>query len=147
MSVKGTTAQMTTPSHARIVRRAPTHVIAKTDIKGKTVQVWLFLQSVIKIVLYVCLYRAFLLMLELFYLVQTCWVKAEMLSKKRLSEVIAQSWVNSRSVSNIRASVYYQLRLRFALFCRRRFGGTGCCIVDRLYTCCHGRVLLCQVEK
>ena len=48
MSVKGTTAQMTTPSHARIVRRAPTHVIAKTDIKGKTVQVWLFLQSVIK---------------------------------------------------------------------------------------------------
>ena len=88
MSVKGTTAQMPTPNHARTVRRVPTHVNAKTAMKGKTVQVWLFLQSVIKIVLYVCLYRAFLLMLELFYLVQPCWVKAETLLKKRPSEVI-----------------------------------------------------------
>ena len=39
---------MRTPNHARTVRRAPTHVIAKMDIEGKTVQVWLFSQSVIK---------------------------------------------------------------------------------------------------
>ena len=30
---------MPTPNHARTVRRAPTHAIAKTDTAGKTVQV------------------------------------------------------------------------------------------------------------
>ena len=45
MSVKGTTAQMPTPNHARTVRRVPTHVNAKTDMKGKTVQVSLVMSE------------------------------------------------------------------------------------------------------